>query len=837
MRIGVEMIGTQSASRHRGIGRYCGNFAAALRARGEGAGHDFVFYAAGGLPTDMIPEGPNATLRRLKPDPHLRYTFSRLVLENPDGLDALVFTNPLELNPGNDVPARPPRGVGVPALAAVVHDLVPWLFPDDYLRRWPGTLFARRYLWALERLRTYDRLLTNSGATRDDLLGRLNVPADKVVAVGTGGDDRGTRFEPAVGDDPADLAAVAGLGLDGPFVYSVGAADARKNLAGLIDAFALLPASVRASHRLAVTAGMTADDEPARGLLLRAEARGVRGALVLTGPVDDRTMRALYRRCAAFAFPSLYEGFGLPVLEALRCGAAVVSGDNSSLPEVAGDAALLVNAADPAALASALASVLTDPALARSLRRKGPERARGFTWDRVAERTIEALAGLHAAGPARTKSGETAGPARPTIRPRIALFSPLPPARSGVATHAGALAEALGERYEVDLFHDRRESPFARFRTGGAGCFDYRTFARVDRARPYRAVVYQMGNSPAHDFVYEGLLKRPGVVALHDPSLVFFHYERAVRGGGGRDAFRRVLRATHPDRAADWEPLLDDWSRAPAAMARGLVGLGLDMNRVVVGLASAVVVHSHEALGRLGPHAPAKAFVLPLGAEPLERPAGREAARARLGLAADALVVGAFGIVHPSKLNAEAIDAFAAVARAVPGSVLLVVGQEADDGRARGRAEALGLGDRVRFVGRPGDGEFLALIAATDLGVALRRPPTHGESSAALLDLMRSGVPAVVTDTGSFSEFPDGVVRKVRWDADVPGVEALTRALLDLAADPGARAALGRAGLDHVRARHAWPRVAARYAEVIDWSTSVPRGVAGHRYRDFQAVG
>ena len=110
MRIGVEMFGTQSASRHRGIGRYCRNFADALRGAGRRAGHEFVFYAVDGLPTDQIPEGPNAALRRLKPAPHLRYTVTRLVRENPDGLDVLILTNPLELNPGNDIPARPRDG-------------------------------------------------------------------------------------------------------------------------------------------------------------------------------------------------------------------------------------------------------------------------------------------------------------------------------------------------------------------------------------------------------------------------------------------------------------------------------------------------------------------------------------------------------------------------------------------------------------------------------------------------------------------------------------------------------------------------------------------------------
>ncbi len=391
----------------------------------------------------------------------------------------------------------------------------------------------------------------------------------------------------------------------------------------------------------------------------------------------------------------------------------------------------------------------------------------------------------------------------------------MPPHASGIATYTADLIAALGERYAIDLFHDARESPFARFRSGGVGCFDHRMFTPIDRARPYPAIVYQMGNSPAHGFVYDGLLKRPGIVVLHDASLVFFHYERSAQSGRGPESFRRVLKATHPEHASVWEPLLEMWSEAPATMARGLVEAGLDMNRIVVALATAVIVHSRSARGRLGAYATGKSFVVPHGAEPIASPTGREETRARLGLSPDALVVGSFGIAHPSKGNAEAVEAFAAVVRAVPESVFLIVGEEADDGQTRRRAEELGLGERVRFLGRSDDDAFLALIAATDLGVALRRPPTHGESSGALLHLLRSGVATVVSDVGSFSEYPDSVVRKVRW-GDNDGVDALTRALLDLAADASARAALGRAGRDHVGHEHAWPRVAGRYAEVID---------------------
>ena len=762
-------------------------------------------------------------------------------------------------------PRRPAKGDG-PALAAVVYDLIPLLFQDRYLRLWPGTSFTRRYHWALERLRTYDLLLAISEATRGDVIRVLNAPPEKVVTIGAAGDDQGAAFDPGSDSDLADLDALRALAVTGPFVFSVAPSDPRKNLAGLVDAFALLPESLRSTHGLVVAVG--ADGEEVAAVRRRAEALGVLGAVhLLTRPVDDLTLRALYRRCAAFAFPSLYEGFGLPILEALRCGAAVVAGDNSSQPEVAGDAAVLVNTADPAALAAALARVLTDEALARSLREKGPERARRFSWDDVAGRTLESL---RRAGsiPRDLKTPGRACPKTTRPRPRIAFVSPLPPSPSGVATYAAALVDALGELYAIDLFHDTREFPLARFRSREFGCFDYRLFSQLDRVRPYHAIVYQMGNSPWHFFVdemlrasnkslsppYEGgagggalgvsepkkatppnppfvrggvlldaLREHPGVLVLHDLALGSFHYERAVRLGGGLDAFHRALLESHPDRAEELGRHLAGWTDAPLAMVRGLTDAGFDMNRGVTARAKSVIVHSRGALERLGPEAAGKAFVVPHGADPVAR---REplAARARLGLPADALVVGSFGIVHPSKLNAEAIEAFAALARSEPKAVFLVVGEEADGGLARRRAEELGLGDRVRFLGRSDDDGFLSLIAVTDVGVALRRPPTNGEASGALLDLLRSGVPSVVADTGSFAEFPEGVVRKVPWNDDAAGVRALTRALLDLAADRAGREALGLAAWNHVRDHHAWPRIAARYAAVIEQSVSLFRG-------------
>jgi glycosyltransferase involved in cell wall biosynthesis len=853
MQIGLEMLGAQTSGRHRGVGRYCRGLAGALAARAEREGHGVVLYAA-----ENLPDAPPSA-RRLRPEPDLAAALNRVVLTNPDGLDALILVNPLELTPGFDPPARPASSTRRPALAAVVHDLIPWVFADDYLRRWPGRAFARRYFLGLERLRTYDLLLTNSEATRADVIRLLNVPAERVVAVGTAADGDDFAFGPTPegpdAPDPSDLARVRGLGIDGPFLFAAAGPDPRKNLRGLVESFARLPETVRDGYRLAASVGASDLDGEVAAAARRADDLGVLDRIhLLTRRVDDPTLRALYRLCAAFVFPSRYEGFGLPLLEALACGAAAVAGDNSAQPEVAGDAALLVDTDDPGALAAAVARVLTDPALARSLRARGPARAAQFSWDAVAGRVLEALRGtslpprdprpvgsavrtIPRAGLGRETvrtANPTRGGTRSTRPPRVALFSPLPPSRSGVADYVATLLDPLADRLCLDLFHDADAFPHARFSARRIGCFDHRLFERIDRARPYDAVIYQMGNSPSHIFLYDQMMRRPGVVVLHDLALGSFHYERVQRRGLGLAGFRRTLEASHADRAAEFDDRLANWSDAPEATILGLTAAGFDMNGEIVARARAIVVHSRGALERLGPAAAGKAVAMPLGAEPRDDEAlarDRASARARLGLTEGTLVLGAFGLVHPSKLNAESVEAFAAVASAVPGSVLMFVGEEVDGGLTRRRAEALGLSDRVRFRGRVDDDEFLALAAAVDLGLALRRPPTHGETSAALLHLLRCGVPTVVTDAGSFAEYPEGVVRKIAWAAaDDPGnVTRLRQALLGLALDPDARAALGRAGREHVRAHHGWARVAGRYAEIVAGVSASPVYRGPHR--------
>ena len=209
------------------------------------------------------------------------------------------------------------------------------------------------------------------------------------------------------------------LGIDRPFVMNVGGLDPRKNTWKLIEAFAALPEGLRDSHQLVLT---FATDEWGRGHVLNhAREFGVEDSVVVTGEVTDETLTVLYQRCAAFAFPSHYEGFGLPILEAMHCGAAVIVGNNSSQVEIVGDAGLLANAGDAHDITDKIASLLDDPGHARVLGDRAVERAATYSWEAVSKMRSKGSGSWAAPEGRPAASGSTGGtpgsPRSPSSRP------------------------------------------------------------------------------------------------------------------------------------------------------------------------------------------------------------------------------------------------------------------------------------------------------------------------------------------------------------------------------------------------------------------------------------
>lgn len=781
MRIAIDLLPLQSAaSRGRGVGRYVAGLTAALA--DPSASHDLVLLVHQDL---LWPAIPSAVVDRCEvhcvpPPPRVDVhgahpEVQALINANRLRLDAYLHPNPFEPCPGYDLPSRP---LGGPTMAALVHDLIPlhdqeryFANPDD------GEWFSSR----LRKIARYDLICANSEATRSDCIAHRVLPADRVVTVGAGVDL--ARFAAASTDDEV----LARLGIDRPFLLHLGGADERKNLRGQIEAWRRSDQS-RRSDRLLVVAGNVGErpttDESVRWL----------------GPVTDPELGALYRRCIALLHVSRSEGFGLPIVEALACGAAVIVGDDPAQREAVGELGMVVPADDPAAIARAIDRIAKHRPAATPL---GPT----FRWGDVAARMVEAIDRSMPRTSSRTRVGARL----------LAMFSPLPPKPSGIADDTLRLARHLTEFDRIDLFHDEDYVPDLRDRGGRLATHDHRMYARRDSAIHYDGLVHQMGNSWFHRAVYESLVERPGITVLHDPSLAGFHAWYASTRPEADDWFRRELEHDDPTAFRDHHDGVSDWSREEGGIQGAAARRGVSMNRRVIERSRHVIVHSawcrDEIAGRL-PHLAHRLSVVPLGAEPVDDdPTARPRALARLGLDSDALLIGCFGILTRNKLNDEVIEAFAQVVGRLPSACLLFAGQDWEQGAARLRADQLGLGNRVRFLGRVDESEYLDWLRSVDLVVSLRRPPTFGESSASLLDSLRCGRPTIVNDVGTALDLPPTIVERIRWDAKA--IDRLAAAMLRLATDAAGRRALGNDAREYVRIHHAWSRVAAQYTRII----------------------
>jgi len=274
--------------------------------------------------------------------------------------------------------AQPVRA-GATRVVVTVHDLIPFLFPERY--PW----MRRERLLALRLLRHADAVVTPSAATARDVerLGRVD-PA-RVAVVPHGVD---APYQPAAGREVAALRARLGLGAEEPYLLSVGVFDPRKRLELLVDTATRLCAD-HPSLRLVIAGDQGAYEEPVRRAL---SAAGLAQRAVLAGYVPASAMPALYTGAACLVFTSAYEGFGLPLLEAMACDCPVAACANSAIPEVVGDAGLLVPEGAPATMAAALAAgvrpLLSDAAERARRVEQGRRHASGFTWRRAAEQTL-----------------------------------------------------------------------------------------------------------------------------------------------------------------------------------------------------------------------------------------------------------------------------------------------------------------------------------------------------------------------------------------------------------------------------------------------------------------
>jgi glycosyltransferase involved in cell wall biosynthesis len=552
----VDLQAIQSVDqRHRGIPRYVTDLTGAVESLDPGIVGAYTLN-----PDLALPEVGLA--RRLVEAGKLRRS------DDIDwaGVGLYHLASPMEMSVPVDRLLPPAaRAAGVP-WAVTFYDLIPHLMPDYYLED-PG--LRRRYRARLQLVRTATAVLTLSEASRVDVAEHLGIDPARVVVVGAG---TSARFVPPASRAEAAAAAVRAVpGLRAPYVFYIGSYEKRKNLEPLLEAWSRLPEAVRGRWQLALCCPLRPLER--NHLLWRAGQLGITDSVCLTGFVDDDVLLTLHQGSDLFVFPSLYEGYGLPVAEALACGAPVLAADASSLPEIVEPEALFEPSA-PEPMAATIERGLTDEAFrARLLAASGRAPS---SWDDVARATLEvyrrvlsgdltpppAGSGVHfrRTGVAEERRSGAAGPEAPL---RVAFAAALPPDDGPAAAWNAEILAILAERPELEVhaFADRppgsdvEVAAFTERRTrrrlepvGGVAVRPLAALEAVEGLEGrFDAVVYALADDAGHTGCLAALRRRgDGVVVARDVTLAEL-YGQTARSGGLPDGLAGTIRSAYGD--------------------------------------------------------------------------------------------------------------------------------------------------------------------------------------------------------------------------------------------------------------------------------------------------
>ena len=811
MRIVIDLQGAQSkGSRNRGIGRYSMSLAQAIiRNRGK---HEIIIALCDLFPDTIEPiraslDGilPQENIRiwnvpgpinAVDPSNQWRRNVAELIREaflaslKPD----IVLVSSLFEGFDDDVATS--IGVfsqSIPT-AVILYDLIPLIYSQTYLQ---NPLLEKWYLKKIDHLRRADLWMAISESSRLEGIDYLGLPKNRVVNISTAADD---HFQKICISQEDEKLLRQKYGLSRQFLMYAGVFEYRKNMEGLIRAFALLPEDVRRAHQLAIAC--SARPESRRVLENLALQQGLtKDEVVIIDYVPDDDLVALYNLCKLFVFPSWHEGFGLPALEAMRCGAPVIAANASSLPEVIGREDALFDPFSDDAIAAKITEVLINDSFREDLIRHSAEQAMSFSWDLCAKRAISSFERFRAE---RNKDCQCS--LQPIRRPKMAFVSPLPPEKSGIADYSAELLPELARYYDIEVIVAQPEvsDPWIK------SCLPIRTVEWFTRCSDrYDRILYHFGNSPFHQHMFDLLDRFPGVIVLHDFFLSSLKAHLDLNGFIP-DAWARELCYSHGYKAVmerfHSQDRTDTIFKYPC-------------NFSVLQRAVGVIVHSaypaRLAEEWYGDGQTENWAMIPLLRVPARKP-NRDEARKTLGLGKDDLIICSFGRLGPIKQNHRLLRAWLSSGLAQNHRCRLIFVGENDEGeygqRMMNNISQSALGDRLRITGWTDANTFRCYLAAADVAVQLRAE-SRGETSAAILDCMNFSLPTIVNANGSIAELPrDSVWMLPDEFEDRELIEALEK----LGGDTGLRQELAARAKEHILAHHSPRACAEQYAQAIE---------------------
>ena len=814
MRIVIDLQGAQSpSSRKRGIGRYSLSLVRALLE--SNGGHEFHLFLNGAFAesaeeirlsfSDLLPKESIHVWKpplvgediKIYQDPGL-YAVAALSRELVIDLlkpDFVLVTSLFEGLRDNSVveTGKTPKNY---LTAVVLYDLIPLRLSDIYLQ---DAEVARWYHSRIEQLKKFNLLLSISEFSRVEALQFLPFDSDEVVNISTATDFN--RFMPLSIQRGEELDFRLHYKLPKRFILYTGGIDHRKNLNKLISAFALIPEEIRSEFQLAIVCSIEAD------ILLQMKSfvlsQGIDPqSVVFTGYISEGDLLTLYNLSDFVVFPSIYEGFGLPILEAMACGKAVIVSNTSSMPEVVGNVRALFDPSDTKSICNLMVKVARDIDFRKSLEKYSLIQASKFTWDGVAQRAIDAMVAMEAT----KRSVENRLINNKLTKPRLAYVSPVPPAKSGISDYSNELLPALSRYYEIDivLSQDQVEYP-------SHSCeFNLIKFENFRRSsKKYDRILYHFGNSSFHSHMFELLAEIPGVIVLHDFFLsgVLAYMESYI---GVKNIWWEALFLSHGNTGLDARLVSTNDDK---------VIYEFPCNIEVLQSAKGVIVHSNysmELAARYYGDQIAQDWKVIPHLRAISKEVDRGELRKKIGFSSDAFLVCSFGILGPTKLNLELLEAWKHSALSKDSrSKLIFVGEVSSPNygiELYKKISQMPFPENIEITDWVDGATFGEYLAIADIAVQLR-VLSRGETSGTILDCLNYGLPTIVNAHGSSKELDSASVFMLE---DQFTMKDLVNALDELYLNENLRSTIGKKAKEIIRERHSPSYCAAQYKNYLE---------------------